>query len=130
MIWIGWITLITLILYIVLGGWVSRMRVRERVYAPAMSGTPAFERAVRIHSNTLEQMVPFLVALWLCAWAWAPLPAAICGIVWLFGRALYAFSYFGDPRRRAPGFGLAMLALLVLFGGSAYGLLRLALVLG
>jgi glutathione S-transferase len=130
MIWIGWITLVTLILYIGMGVWVSRMRVRERVNAPAMTGTAAFERVARIHSNTLEQMVPFLVALWLCAWAWAPLPAAICGVVWLFGRAVYAFSYFGNPARRAPGFALAMLALVVLIVGAGFGLLRLAAVLG
>jgi glutathione S-transferase len=130
MIWIGWITLVTLVLYLGTGIWVSRVRVRDKVYAPAMTGTPAFERAARVHSNNLEQMVPFLVALWLCAWAWAPLPAAVCGVVWLFARALYAFSYYGDPKRRGPGFGLSVLALVALIIGAGFGLLRLAVVLG
>lgn len=129
-IWIGWITLVTIVLYLGFGIWVSRMRVREGVHAPAMSGTPAFERAARVHSNTLEQMVPFLFALWLCAWAWAPLPAAVCGVFWLFGRAIYAFSYYVNPNRRAPGFAISMLALIVLIIGAAYGLVRLEVVLG
>ena len=34
--------------------------------APAMTGHPEFERAVRAHANTLEWLPIFLPSLWLC----------------------------------------------------------------
>ncbi len=129
-IWIGWITLVALIFYLATGIHVSRMRGKHGAPAPAMSGPPAFERAYRVHANTLEQLVPFLVALWLCAIFWAPLPAAILGIVWLFARVIYAFGYYSAPGRRVPGFALGMIALILLMIGAVYGLFRMALVMG
>jgi uncharacterized membrane protein YecN with MAPEG domain len=94
MIWIGWITLVTLVVYMAICFQVARMRGRHGIAAPAMTGHPAFEAAIRVQSNTLEYLVPFLVVLWMCAIFWAPLPAAILGIVWLFGRVIYAFGYY------------------------------------
>jgi uncharacterized membrane protein YecN with MAPEG domain len=130
MIWIGWITLATLVLYLATAMYVSRMRARHGVSPPTMAGPPDFECALRVNGNTLEQMVPFLVALWLCAIFWAPLPAAILGVVWLFGRVLYAFGYYSAPGRRLPGFGIGMIALILLLIGAAYGLFRMGLVMG
>lgn len=130
MIWIGCITLLALILYVLTGFGVARMRYRHRIAAPAMTGNPEFERAVRVQANTLENLVPFLTALWLCAWAWAPLPAAAFGIVWLFGRGLYALGYYSAADRRGIGFSIGMLALIALIIGAGFGLVRLALVLG
>jgi len=129
MIWIGWITLATLVCYIGTALIVSRTRGRVGIFAPQMSGHPDLERALRVQANMLEQLVPFLTALWLCAWAWAPLPAAILGIVWLFGRVLYAAGYYREAKKRAPGFMIAMVALILLMIGAAYGLIRLGIVL-
>jgi glutathione S-transferase len=130
MIWIGWITLAALVLYLATGAYVSRMRARHGVPPPTMAGPAAFEYAVRVHGNTLEQLVPFLVALWTCAIFWAPLPAAILGIVWLFGRVVYALGYYSAPGRRLPGFAISMIALILLLVGTAYGLFRMGLVMG
>jgi len=131
LIWIGWITLAALVLYLATGIYVSRMRARHGVKAPAISGAPEFERACRVHSNTLEQLVPFLAALWLCAIFMAtPLYAAILGVVWLFGRVIYAFGYYSAPGRRAPGFAIGMIALILLIIGAAYGLFHAGLVMG
>jgi glutathione S-transferase len=130
MIWIGWITLVALVLYLATAIYVSRMRGRHGINAPSMAGPPPFEYAVRVNANTLEQLVPFLVALWLCAIFWEPLPAAVLGIVWLFGRVVYAFGYYSAPGRRAPGFVIAMIALILLLVGTAYGLFRMGLVMG
>ena len=85
---------------------------------------------MRVQGNTLEQLVPFIVALWLCAWTWAPLPAALLGVVWLFGRVLYAAGYYRAAKKRAPGFIIAMVALILLMIGAAYGLIRMGIVLG
>ena len=130
MIWIGWITLVTLVLYLATAVYVSRMRVRHGVSAPAVVGPPAFEYAVRVHANTLEYLVPFLVGLWMCAIFWAPLPAAILGIVWVFGRLIYALGYYSAPGRRVPGFVISNIALLLLLIGTVYGLFRMGLVMG
>jgi uncharacterized membrane protein YecN with MAPEG domain len=129
-IWIGAITLAALILYLATGRYVSRMRRRHGVPPPAMAGPPEFERAFRVHSNTLEQLVPFLAALWMCAIFWAYLPAAILGVVWLFARAIYAFGYYSAPGRRLPGFAIGMICLILLMVGAVYGLIRVALVMG
>ena len=67
MIWIGWITLVTLVFYVAVGFRAAILRGRHGVIAPAMTGHPAFEAAVRVQANTLENMGPFLVALRLCA---------------------------------------------------------------
>src|SRR3569833_1486862 len=94
MIWIGAITLAALILYLGTAIMVSRTRGRVGIFAPQMSGNPELERAIRVQGNTLELLVPFLAALWMCAIFWAPLPAAILGVVWLFGRLIYAIGYY------------------------------------
>ena len=130
MIWIGWITLVTLVFYLALAMHAARLRGRHGIAAPAISGHPDFDLATRIHANTLEVLVPFLVAVWMCAIFWAPLPAAMLGIVWLFGRVIYVFGYWSAPPRRQPGFILAMIALVLLLIGTAYGLFRMGLVLG
>src|SRR5690348_14374833 len=80
LIWIGWITLVTLVFYLGLAMHTAILRGRHHVMAPAATGHPAFDLATRIHANTLEYLVPFLVALWMCAIFYEPLPAAILGI--------------------------------------------------
>ena len=130
LIWIGWITLATLVFYLALAMHTAILRGRHRVMAPATAGHPAFDLATRIHANTLEYPVPFLVALWMCAIFFEPLPAAILGIVWLFGRIIYVFGYWSAPPRRQPGFILAMIALVLLLILTAYGLFRMGLVMG
>jgi glutathione S-transferase len=130
MIWIGWITLVALVLYLASAIYVSRMRARHGVAPPTMAGPPPFECAVRVHGNTLEHLVPFLVALWMCAIFWEPLPAALLGVVWLFGRVIYAFGYYSAPGRRLPGFVIAMIALVLLLIGAVYGLIQMGLVMG
>jgi glutathione S-transferase len=130
MIWIGWITLVTLAFYLGLAMHAANLRGRHRIAAPATSGHPDFDLATRIHMNTLEHLVPFLVALWMCAIFFEPLWAAILGIVWIFGRIVYVFGYWSAPPRRHPGFVLAMIALILLLIGTGYGLFRMGLIMG
>lgn len=101
---------------------VAWYRTRYRVAAPATAGHPEFERASRIHANTLEQIVPFVVALWLCAIYLQPLAAALGGAVWLIARVVYAFSYASDPTRRGPGFAIAAIATIALIVGALLGI--------
>jgi len=122
--WVGLVTVAALIVYGWTGIVVGRMRGRHGIKAPAMSGHPEFERAVRVQMNTLEQLVPFLASLWLCALAWSALAAAVIGAAFVVGRLLYAISYQAAPEKRGPGFLIGYIASALLMLGAIYGLVR------
>lgn len=115
------ITLLALILYMILALRVAVIRGRLRVAAPGTAGPPEFERAVRIHANTLEQLVPFAIAMWLCAVYLQPLVAALGGAVWLIGRIVYLFGYSADPAKRGLGFAISAVATIGLIIGALVG---------
>src|SRR5579871_5090034 len=98
---------------------VGRMRGKHAVQAPAMTGAPEFERAVRVQMNTLEQFVLFLPVLWLATVypMFSGYLAPGLGFVWIVGRVMYSLGYMADPAKRSSGFliaGIATMALLVL----------------
>jgi glutathione S-transferase len=101
---------------------VGRSRVKFGIKAPQMTGDPDFERAVRVHQNTLEQIVIFLPALWIFAQFVQPIAAAILGTVWVIGRILYAWGYYQAAEKRGPGFGISFLATVLLLLGSIGGI--------
>ena len=92
--------------------------------APATSGAPEFERAFRIQQNTLEQLMLFLPSLWLFAALVSDLWAGAAGLVWVIGRILYALGYARAAEKRSAGFGIAILANLVLLIGALVGWLQ------
>ena len=115
------VSLLAAILGLLFAFGAGRTRSRLRIDAPAMSGHPELERALRIQGNTVEQLVVFLPALWLAAlyfqgW-WAP----ILGLIWCLGRVLYAFTY-GDYRARFPGFALTALPTVILMVLATVGI--------
>lgn len=99
-------------------------RARYRIAAPAVTGHPQFEIAQRIHANTLENALPFLAVLWVCALTLSAAFATVLGALWLASRVGYAIGYARQPRYRAGGFLLSMLAFGALGAGGAWGLLR------
>jgi glutathione S-transferase len=114
---VGLVTLLALVLFLWVTTEVSRARGKYKVAAPAIDGPPEFERTVRVQTNTLEQLVPFLAALWLSAAAFHAWLAAAVGVVWLIGRVLYALAYWRDPAKRGTGFvvgSIATVALMIL----------------
>src|ERR1700745_3108687 len=113
------VTLVALLVYFVLIGRVAMARARYGIKAPAVTGNEHFERAYRVQMNTVEQIVFFLPALWLCAVLMSDIGAAIGGLIWMIGRAIYAVSYVDDPAKRGPGMGIAMLAQYGLWLGAA-----------
>ncbi len=116
------VSLAALSLYLFLTLRAARTRGRLRIAAPATGGSPEFERALRIQMNTLEQLVPFIGALWLCGLYLQPLFAALVGVAWLAGRIMYAASYAADPARRHPGFIIGMVATMTLIAGAVAGI--------
>ncbi len=120
----SWVTLATLLMYFWIIYKVGAARGKYQVHAPSVDGPPEFLRALRVQTNTVEQLVFFFPAMWLCAYWLSDTLAAAGGALWLLGRILYALAYYRDPARRAAGFAIATLAALALALGAAYGLLR------
>lgn len=118
----GIVTLLAVLISLAFMIGVARTRFRVRIDAPAMSGHPDLERAVRIQANTVEQFVIFLPSLWLAALyfqGWLP---PIIGLIWCLGRIIYAFVY-GTHKQRFPGFALTILPTLILVVLAAIGLI-------
>lgn len=112
------VTLLALLTYFWMGLQVAGARGKSGIQAPAMTGHPLLERAVRVHYNTLEWLPIFLVSMWLFALYWNDLVAAGLGLVWIGGRVVYAFGYMSDPGKRGTGFLIQSLATGVLLFGA------------
>ncbi|HEX2531306.1 MAG TPA: MAPEG family protein [Burkholderiaceae bacterium] len=121
--WTAWATLAALAVYFWTVVNAARARVKYKVTAPSMEGPLQFQSAQRVQVNTVEQLVLFLPALWLCAYLLGDRWAALGGAVWVVGRVLYARAYYQNPGRRAPGFILTLLSSVALALGAAAGLL-------
>ena len=124
------VTILAILLYFYMSVRVGQMRAKHGVKAPATSGAPEFERAFRVHYNTLDSLVVFLPLLWLATIYFTPafsmlawLPAAL-GLAWIVGRLLYMTGYMADPDKRGVGFGIASLAQLLLLILAVAGIVR------
>ena len=115
------VTILALIQAFVFALMVGKQRQAHGVSAPATTGAPEFERAFRVHQNTLEQLILVIPSLWIFATYWRPDVAAGLGFVYVIGRQMYQVSYMKDPAKRAPGFGIGWLATAVLMLGSLVG---------
>lgn len=100
---------------------VGRMRMRHRIDAPATTGHPDLEIALRVQMNTLENAVLVLPPLWVAAAYFGPRAAALAGAAWVASRIWYAISYMADPRTRGGGFIGGMIAWAALMGMAAWG---------
>jgi uncharacterized membrane protein YecN with MAPEG domain len=117
------VTLLAVLISLAFAIGVARARRRTGIDAPAMTGSPDLERAVRIQANTVEQIVIFLPALWLASlyfpgW-WAP----ILGLVWCLGRIIYCFVY-GSAKERFPGFAPTVFSTIILWILAAIGIVQ------
>ena len=92
----------------------GRARQTYTVEAPATTGHPLFERWYRVQQNTVEQLVMFLPALFLCANYASTRLAGWLGLAFVVGRIIYARSYLADPASRGLGFGIGFVATAIL----------------
>ncbi len=120
--WVSLVTIAALLFFFVVTINVGRARAKYGIKPPEMSGSPEFERVVRVQQNTLEQLSLFLPALWIFAYFVNPIAAAGLGAVWVIGRIIYAWGYYQAAEKRGPGFGIATLATVVLLLGSLIGI--------
>lgn len=127
--WTALVTIAALLTYLWMGIQVARARGKSGIDAPAMTGDPLLERAVRVHINTLEWLPLFLTGLWLFAIYWNELVAAGLGVVWIVGRLVYSAGYRADPDKRSTGFLIQFAAALILLLG-AFGRIVYSLAVG
>ena len=116
-------TLLDMILYFVTFMAVGKSRGTYKVEAPRTDGPEGFTRLFRVQMNTLEQLAFHLPLLWIAAFAMDDVFAALLGLVWLFGRVLYAIRYAQKPGRRAKGFIVATAANMLLLIGAFAGVI-------
>jgi glutathione S-transferase len=115
--WVAIVTIAALLTYLWMCLRVVGARGKSGVAAPAMTGDPTLERHLRVQANTLEWLPVFLPSLWLFAFYWNDLIAAGLGVVWIFGRVVYALGYVADPGKRELGFIIQLAAVIVLMLG-------------
>ena len=124
------VIMLALLEYIVLGVRVGSARVRTGLEAPAVTGNEEFERHFRVHYNTIEQLILFIPGVWFFAEYIHELSAVGLGLVFIFGRALYAVKYVKDPGSRSVGMTLTVLPCYVLVIGALGGAIWAAIVAG
>jgi glutathione S-transferase len=117
-------TLLAVLWYVVTAMKVGRLRGVHKVAAPAMSGHPAFERAVRVQMNELEQLVAFLPAMWIFAWFGNPRWAALACAVYIVGRIVFALGYWKAPEKRSIGFMISFIVLAVTWVAALVSVVR------
>ena len=124
--WTPWITLAALLMYLWTALNAAKARVTYKVPAPQADGPIEFLSAQRVQANTVEQMVMFLPALWMCAAFLGDLWAAAGGALWIVGRVIYALSYYKDPGKRTVGFVISFSATMLLMVGTVVALIMQA----
>jgi len=118
------VTILAVLILLAFAIGVSRVRRRVNIQPPAMTGAPELERSLRIHGNTVEQIIIFLPAMWLAALyfqGWFP---PIIGLVWCLGRIVYAIGYSKAADARLPGFILTIVPTLILIVLAIIGIVR------
>lgn len=121
--WTAWVTLAALVMYAWVLYNVGKARGKFGIHAPACDGPVEFLSVLRVQANTVEQMVAFFPALFVCAACYNDVFAAVFGAIWVVARILYAVGYYQEPKKRSLGFNLSALAIVALMGGTAFGLI-------
>jgi len=127
----GIVTLLVCLLHTYMAINVGRMRGKHQIAAPAMTGHPELERAIRVHLNTLETLPVFFAALWIATsyfhidsipmlnWL-----APVLGVLWFIGRVIYMQGYMQAPEKRSAGFTIVALTQLALILLGFVGLIE------
>jgi uncharacterized MAPEG superfamily protein len=119
------VTLLALLVYFWILVRAGAARAKHGVKAPAITGHPEFERALRVQQNTLELLIMFIPSLWIFSLTIQVLVGAALGLIFVIGRIVYAVSYVADPAKRSLGFGLSIFPILILTIGGLVGVIRL-----
>lgn len=114
---------LALVEFFVFGLAVARARATYKVPPPATTGHEVFERYFRVQMNTLEQLVIFVPSIVLFGWYVSTWLAALLGVVFIVGRALYFRGYVRAAEGRHFGFMLSLVPNVALLVGGLLGAL-------
>lgn len=128
--WVAIVTIAALLVYVWMAVRVTLARSKAGIQPPAMTGDPVLERHIRVQANTLEWLPLFLPSLWLFAIYWSDLVATILGVIWIFGRIVYALGYVAAPGKREAGFIIQALATAILLFGALGRVIWMLVTLG
>ena len=117
------VTLLLIMQFVFFMMMVGMARGASDVKAPAMTGDETFERNVRVHLNTLEQLMITLPAMWVCAYYFNTTLAASMGLVFLVGRFVYRAAYIANPEKRGIGVMIGLLASVVMIFAGLWGVI-------
>ena len=115
------VAVLSIVQFFYFGIMVGKARGEYGVKAPATSGHEMFDRAFRVHMNTLEQLVGFLPALLIAGVYWSNFIIAAIGAVYIVGRFIYRKTYLEDPAKRGLGFLLSVAPTFILLVAAALG---------
>jgi glutathione S-transferase len=110
------VTLLIALYYLWVGIHVGIVRGKVKIPAPATSGDPLLERALRVQMNAVEHAPAILPALWLAGLWLSDFWAAAVGLVWVLARVAYMTMYMSNPASRGPAYGAQFFAIVVLVG--------------
>ena len=117
------VVIIALLEYLFFTMKTGKARMESGLKAPAVTGNEMFERCFRVQQNTLEQLIVFIPAIYICGTYLHELGAAGIGLLFITGRALYFRAYISDPEQRGPGMVLTGLASVLLLLGGLIGVI-------
>ena len=117
------VVLLALIEFMIFSYQVGMARGRLDVPAPATTGNPEFERYFRAAANTAEQLLLFIPGMYAFGFYVHELGAAVLGLVFIAGRALYFRTYVADAEKRGPGMMIGFIANVLLIVGGLVGAL-------
>ena len=115
------VAVLSIVQFFYFGIMVGKARGEYGVKAPATSGHEMFDRAFRVHMNTLELLVGFLPALLIAGVYWSNFIIAAIGAVYIVGRFIYRKTYLEDPAKRGLGFLLSVVPTFILLVAAALG---------
>lgn len=114
MYYIELIAMLAVAQYLFFGAMTGKARRTSGLKAPAIIGSPVFERMYRVQMNTLEMIVAFLPSLFVAGQHQNPIWVAAIGCVYLVGRFIYWRAYISEPSSRSLGFMLTLVPIMVL----------------
>jgi len=118
---IAMVTALALLQVFVFAFLVGKARVAHGVDAPAMSGHAEFERAFRVHQNTVEQLIIVIPGMWIFGTFVHVMTAAGLGLLFVISRLIYRRAYLADPKSRSMGFTIGAICTVTLILGSLIG---------
>ncbi len=121
MAWVTIVAMLALLEYFFFSIKVGQARGKYGVKAPATTGNEIFERYNGCIRTRMEQLVMFIPSLFTFASLVSEMWAAIVGVVFIIGRAVYFNLYIENPDKRGTGVLISILATAVLIFGSLIG---------